>query len=186
MLSRQEPIPDTPVASGCAAAAIILAGEGEALKVCFIKRADREGDPWSGHMALPGGRTSETDLTVQRTAEREVEEEIGLNLSPELLIGRLPDLPILRFGTDTGFVLSIFVYYLGPVLSPLVPNHEVAEAFWIDLDYLWDLEHRSCFDAVYGDRHVTAPAIRVGENLIWGLTFRVLELFGQKISIPLN
>ena len=40
-----------------AAVALILRDPGDAsLEFLLIKRADYEGDPWSGHVALPGGR----------------------------------------------------------------------------------------------------------------------------------
>jgi 8-oxo-dGTP pyrophosphatase MutT (NUDIX family) len=38
-----------------AAVALIVRGDVD-LEVLLIKRARREGDLWSGHMALPGGR----------------------------------------------------------------------------------------------------------------------------------
>ena len=185
MLARQEPIPAAPAKTGCAAVALILAGEGTSLKVCFIKRADRDGDPWSGNMALPGGRTSEEDIDIQSTAEREVEEEVGVKLNHELMIGRLKDLPISRLGIDTGLLLSTFVYYIGPHPTSLVPNDEVAAAFWIDVDHLWDARNRTHFDIVYRGQQLTFPAIRYDDNLIWGLTFRVLQLFAEKIGLSL-
>jgi 8-oxo-dGTP pyrophosphatase MutT (NUDIX family) len=184
-LALQEPIPAASAKPGCAAVALILAGEGTDLKLCFIKRADRDGDPWSGNMALPGGRTCEADSDIQSTAEREVEEEVGVKLDHESLIGRLPDLPISRLGIDTRLVLSTFVYYIGPHPTVLAPNHEVAAAFWIDLDHLWDARNRTHFDTVYRGQQLAFPAIRHGDNLIWGLTFRVLILFGEKTGRPL-
>jgi len=40
------------------------------LSVLMIKRADREGDPWSGHMAFPGGRKDRGDSNTLVTAKR--------------------------------------------------------------------------------------------------------------------
>ncbi|MEP6687797.1 MAG: NUDIX domain-containing protein, partial [Gemmatimonadales bacterium] len=59
--------------------------------VLLIRRADRAGDPWSGHMALPGGRREETDPDLVATAVRETFEEVGLSLAPADLLGSLDD-----------------------------------------------------------------------------------------------
>ena len=68
----------------------VRAGE---LHILMIKRADREGDPWSGHMAFPGGRMDKADAHGYAVAVRETEEEVGLSLGPlDQCIGRLSDL----------------------------------------------------------------------------------------------
>ena len=41
-----------------AAVALVLAGVGNDLSLCAIRRAEHPLDPWSGHMALPGGRAA--------------------------------------------------------------------------------------------------------------------------------
>lgn len=60
-----------------AVAMILQVREGE-LHILMIKRAEREGDPWSGHMAFPGGRMDKADAHGFAVAVRETEEEIGL------------------------------------------------------------------------------------------------------------
>jgi hypothetical protein len=64
--------------------------EPPTLEALFIKRATHEHDPWSGHMAFPGGRHERGDLTLLRTAMRETEEEVGLDLSTAELLGAPP------------------------------------------------------------------------------------------------
>ena len=72
-----------------AAVAVILAPDPDAL--LLIRRAERAGDPWSGHMALPGGRQEPTEPDLFTTAVRETAEEVGLTLGRRNLIGALDD-----------------------------------------------------------------------------------------------
>ncbi len=60
-----------------AVAMILQVREGE-LHILMIKRAEREGDPWSGHMAFPGGRMDKADAHGYAVAVRETAEEVGL------------------------------------------------------------------------------------------------------------
>ena len=56
----------------------------------LIRRAEREGDPWSGHMAFPGGHIEAGESPLE-AAIRETEEEVGLSLTRHsTLLGPLP------------------------------------------------------------------------------------------------
>ncbi len=75
-----------------AVAMVLKLIDGE-LHILMIKRAEREGDPWSGHMAFPGGRMDPGDANGFSVAVRETEEEVGLTLgSEDLCIGRLSEI----------------------------------------------------------------------------------------------
>ncbi|MDP6186793.1 MAG: NUDIX domain-containing protein, partial [Pseudomonadales bacterium] len=58
----------------------------------FIQRANRDGDPWSGQMAFPGGHREAEDPSLLAAAMRETHEEIGVQLHSSHCIGRLNDL----------------------------------------------------------------------------------------------
>ena len=62
------------------AVALVLRERDDQLEVLMIKRAERDGDPWSGHMAFPGGRMDADDLTGIRTAYRETLEELNIDV----------------------------------------------------------------------------------------------------------
>lgn len=61
-------------------------------EVVFIKRAARQGDRWTSHVALPGGKRDPEDEDDKAVAIRETSEEIGLDLtsSDALFVGNLP------------------------------------------------------------------------------------------------
>jgi 8-oxo-dGTP pyrophosphatase MutT (NUDIX family) len=172
-----------------AAVALVLAGTGDELSLCAIRRAEHPLDPWSGHMALPGGRSSPEDPSPRAVAERETLEEVGLALTEEHWIGPLSDV-LVRLGggrdrDDRRMILSPFVYYLGEELAPFSPSEEVAEAYWIPLAHLWDPRNASHLEWEREGARLLYPAIRFRDASIWGLTFRVLTLFSDVLDTPL-
>jgi 8-oxo-dGTP pyrophosphatase MutT (NUDIX family) len=185
-LTRHEPHirPFVPVRDH-AAVAMILAGAPEALSLCFIRRAERHGDPWSGHYAFPGGRAHPQDPTARAVAERETDEEVGLRLREEHLLGPLSEMPVRLGGVDTGMTLSPFVYYLGERHAPLRLNGEVAAAYWVPLAHLWDADNGTHLELERSGTQVHYPAIRYRDYVIWGLTFRVLTFFSDVLDDPL-
>jgi 8-oxo-dGTP pyrophosphatase MutT (NUDIX family) len=168
-----------------AAVALVLAGPEDDLSLCAILRAEHPLDPWSGHMALPGGRASAEDSGPRAVAERETLEEVGVALNESHWIGPLSHVLVRLGGGDRRMVLSPFVYYLGEDLAPFAISDEVAEAYWIPLSHLWDPRNASRFEWQRGDAKLLYPAIRFGGSAIWGLTFRVLTLFSDVLDAPL-
>jgi 8-oxo-dGTP pyrophosphatase MutT (NUDIX family) len=167
-----------------AAVALVLGGVGDDLSLCAIRRAEHPLDPWSGHMALPGGRASAEDSGPRAVAERETLEEVGLALDESHWIGALSHM-LIHLGGERRMVLSPFVYYLGEELSPFNTSDEVAEAYWIPLAHLWDPRNASRHEWERGGARLLYPAIRFRDSAIWGLTFRVLTLFSDVLDAPL-
>jgi 8-oxo-dGTP pyrophosphatase MutT (NUDIX family) len=170
-----------------ASVAMVLRGASRDTEVLLIERARREGDPWSGHMAFPGGRLEASDPHSRGAAERETLEEVGLALSRANQLGRLDDLEGHHRGGAAGMVISAYVYHL---LAPaaLVKNHEVEEAFWVPLRLLRDESRHVEFPyAPAAGRRF--PGIVVGQperHVVWGLTYRFLEIFFDILDRPLR
>src|SRR5205085_11954415 len=62
-------------------------------ELLMIKRAEAEGDPWSGHVACPGGRMDPGDHDLEQTAIRETWEETGVDLARDgQILGALDDI----------------------------------------------------------------------------------------------
>ncbi len=81
----------------------------------------------AGQWALPGGRMEDGE-TPEETALRELAEEVGLDLSPKAVIGRLDD-----YITHSGFVITPVVVW-GGTQKDLTPNpSEVASIHRIPL-----------------------------------------------------
>jgi 8-oxo-dGTP pyrophosphatase MutT (NUDIX family) len=168
-----------------ASVALVLAGPEDDLALCAIRRAEHPSDPWSGHMALPGGRADAADSGPLAAAERETREEVGLVLAAHHRLGALSQVPVRLGGGGRQMVLSPFVFHLGAGLPAFVLSDEVAEAFWIPLSYLWDPRNAGRFTWKRDGANLLYPAIRFGDTAIWGLTFRVLTLFSDVLDAPL-
>jgi 8-oxo-dGTP pyrophosphatase MutT (NUDIX family) len=169
-----------------AAVAMVLREVEGAPHVLFIERARHDGDPWSGHMAFPGGRVDPGDPGPLAAAFRETQEEVGLDLSGAQLLGRLDDLHGHRGAGVPRLVISAFVYRLDSAEPPpLTINYEVEEAFWFPVRDL--LEPRN--HVLYPARDALEfPGIQVGEpdrHIVWGLTYSFLESFFEVLGRPL-
>lgn len=164
-----------------AAVAMILApGETEGAEVLFIRRAELDGDPWSGHMAFPGGRQSAADADLIETARRETREETGMEISREDVVGRLddlypssPDLPPI--------VIAPFVVWI-PEQAEIEPNHEIAGHVWVPFGALSDPVHRSSFTLHRDDRTRIFETIEYEGHTIWGLTFNIVSQFVMALA----
>ncbi|MBL7646972.1 MAG: CoA pyrophosphatase [Candidatus Hydrogenedentes bacterium] len=162
-----------------AVAMVLRHGEDGALEVLFMQRATREDDPWSGQMAFPGGHVDADDPSVEAAARRETLEEVGLALTPDMLLGRLSDVVGGRLRT---FELAVcpLVYYC-PDPGELVHNHEVSATVWVPLAYLGDGRNISSY---YYEQQAFS-GFSYGPYTIWGLTYRILAQFMGIFGIAL-
>ncbi len=164
-----------------AAVAMIFGDGPEGLELCFIRRAERAGDPWSGQVAFPGGRASADDADAGAVAERETWEEIGLRLARQQCIGGLPMRAVQANTLRAGLSLWPFLYYVGdaghPVATPRIPE-EVASVFWVPINHLFDVN--AVTEIIYPPTSgASFPGIKFDRHVIWGLTLRVLKNFAD-------
>lgn len=172
-----------------AVAMILQVRKGE-LHILMIKRADREGDPWSGHMAFPGGRMDPDDAHGFAVAIRETSEEVGLQLGPEdRCIGRLSELNARpRRRTSLGMAVSPFVFKLEREVE-FTPNYEVAEVVWVPLEFLLDSANREKMTWDYKGVNIPMPCYMYQGRRIWGLSLMMLDelmdvIEGKKVGRP--
>lgn len=169
---------EPPADHGLPAAAVaVLLRPGEAgVELLLIRRAERAGDPWSGHMALPGGREQPEDPHPPATAARETREEVGIEAAAGRLLGALePVWP--RSARAPSILVRPFVFAVPGAPEP-VPNHEVDAAFWLPLRELREpgavTEHLLELEGVGPTRF---PAFGWRGHVVWGLTHRILTDF---------
>ena len=165
--------------------ALVLAGEAADLSLCLILRAEHERDRWSGHVALPGGHVDAVDPSPQEAAIRETREEVGLRLERARCLGALDVQRINRYGRPTDMWLSPYVFHLGETLESLAPNHEVADAFWVPLRHLLDPRNAGYRAASREGAPYDYPAILYRGHHIWGLTYRVLTVFFERLQLQI-
>jgi len=166
-----------------AAVAAILREHSGTTEVLLLRRAEHESDPWSGHMAFPGGRRDPSDPDLLFTVVRETQEEIGLRLTPETeLIGRLDDLPAVVRGRRVGLVIAPFVFAVtgDPTLQP--NPGEVDEVLWTPLAPLLAGDHDTTFAWEFEGRKIELPGYDVEGRIVWGLTHRMLGALFDVIS----
>lgn len=142
-------------------------------ELLFIKRAIVERDPWSGHIAFPGGRIEPGDDTLEDTAVRETMEELALDLSGGHLLGRLDDLAP-RSRSLPPIVVRPFVAVVAADVT-FVPSREVAATFWVPLSVLRHPDTQGEHVMEINGVRARFPAYRVEEHLVWGLTERVVR-----------
>lgn len=158
-----------------AAVALLLRPRSE-LELLLIKRAEHELDPWSGHMALPGGRREGHDPDLLGTALREAQEEIGVAVPREAHLGTLDEVGP-RTPRLPPIVIAPFVFVVPPDASASPDPAEVEAALWVPLRALFDEAAADELILELEGGRLTFPAIRYQQHIIWGLTHRILEQF---------
>lgn len=164
-----------------AAVAAVLRPGPDAGEILFIRRAEREGDPWSGHMAFPGGRRDTADPTLLSTAIRETNEELALDLGRHGdLVARLPGVQAMSKSKALDLVVVPFVFVVRGNVA-LTPNEEVAETLWAPLGPLLRGEGRKPFPYDWNGVIYQLPSFEIEGRIVWGLTHRMLESLSEVV-----
>lgn len=185
--STGAPRVDVKPAKMRASVALVLREVGSDLEALFIRRAEHDEDPWSGHLAFPGGRLDAEDATARDAAERETVEELGLDLRDTTMarcLGRLDDV----LGHAESIRVSAYVYGISGNPS-LRPNQEVRDAFWTPLNHCTDPGRQSVREFSYLDVMRPLPTLRLLEDeeapVLWGITYKFMDDFMTTIGRPI-
>ncbi len=159
-------------ALGHAAVALILRENAELL---IIRRAEQPADPWSGHLGFPGGRMESFDASPERTAVRETEEELGIELDRcARRIGALSELRARSLNERLPLSIFPFVYELLEPVAFRENGEEVAKACWVPLRYFADQANRKMMQHPRDSRH-WLPCYSLGGRAFWGMSLAMLD-----------
>jgi 8-oxo-dGTP pyrophosphatase MutT (NUDIX family) len=171
-LTERTPLRADPTGRTEAAVAIVLAPTADGLlDMLLIKRAEMEGDPWSGQIAFPGGRRDAADASLLDTARRETHEELGVELPDHSLLGVLDDLAPVT-STLPPIIVRPFVFGV-PERPEVTLSSEVSLHIWTSLGGLPRLAGDA--DVDIRGRSLRMPAYLIGDHVVWGMTHRIIK-----------
>lgn len=183
-LARASPlaVPDAPGQRRAAVALVLRPGDapgGPGVEALFVQRAEVERDPWSGHMALPGGRSEPADGSLLETARRETWEETGLELAATDFLGRLGDIHPRSRELPSIAVTPFVAWYAGG--AAVRGNREIRDHVWIPLRALRDPSRRGSLALRRGETTRRFETIEYDGYTIWGLTFEIVREFLERL-----
>ncbi len=167
LAERDEPYKEAAVAL------VLVPRSHHDAELLLIRRATREGDPWSAQVGLPGGRLSPGDRSLEDAALRETLEEVGIDLRRVgHVVGALDELrprtPVLPPIIVRPFVAMV------EAAPALTLSDEVAEARWVRLGDLFRPAARVRTEVMVRDRRMQVEAYQLADFTIWGMTERIL------------
>ena len=158
---------------------IVLRGSATLVPdVLFIERAVREGDPWSGQVALPGGRRDVGEGDLLATAVRETMEETGLDLATH---GEVFG-PLDEFRPRTPVLPPVIVRpYVARIDRGVVvaQSDEVSSHFWVPLDALFNPANTRPTRVQGRGVSMWRDAIHYEGKVIWGMTEIIVRTFQE-------
>ena len=159
-----------------AAVLVPLVQRDEGLHVILTRRTDHLSDH-AGQISFPGGRQEDHDNTLEETALRETEEEIGLARVHIELVGRLDD-----YYTVTGYQVTPVVGLITPPFDLAPDAHEVAEVFEVPMEFILEPRNQKLQTVTFEGVKRRYFAIPYREYYIWGATAGMLVNFSEVLK----
>mgnify|MGYP001211744311 FL=1 len=161
--------------AGRAAVAIMVREGSDATEMLMIRRATREGDPWSGHMGFPGGRRDPEGAPNFACALRETREEIGVDLSQwGTPLGELSDVNTGWRKDRPEMLVTPFIFQVGE-LPALTPNYEVDDVVWVPLHFLMNEANREPLEWDWKGKKMETDSYLYDSYRIWGLSLMMID-----------
>ena len=173
LANELKPVTDEREAN--AAVALLLEPVGEEdFSILLVKRAVQQGDPWSGQMALPGGKREPYDASLKSTVEREILEETGIGLTGSSFLGVLSPVHSVP---QRGLLVLPFVILLDNKPTIKLERSELVSYLWVSYEKILKSQGRATIPLV-GE----VSAYLVADVPVWGLTYRILSEFSKIVE----
>lgn len=149
---------------------ILLYPLDEQLVLVLTRRTEAVRDH-KGQISFPGGAKEPDDASLQETAIRETEEELGISLTEARILGELTSLYI----PASNYQIHPYVAYVAarPRFCPSLV--EVAELLEVPLASLLDRSLRRTEKWLLHGKEVEVPFFLLQGHKVWGATAMVLS-----------
>lgn len=158
-----------------AAVAVVEWSGPHGSSILLLRRASNPLDPWSGHMAFPGGKKEPSDDDLWATCLRETYEECGLLLHKDHLVGSLP---AMHAGRSIAHKVLVQPWHfkinadLAPQLT--LQGSEIAGFYWLPVTHFLDTQQHQL--RPLAPDYPPLPCLDLGEGaILWGFTYGVLQ-----------
>jgi 8-oxo-dGTP diphosphatase len=166
-----KPISDEQDAN--AAVALLLKPKRNDFDVLLVKRVKNPSDPWSGQMALPGGKREPKDASLKDTVMRETLEETGVELSQCRFLGVLN---AVRSEPKPDFKILPFVMLLTDEPQLKLNKTELETFIWVPYEEV--VQSKGTAEFSFGK----VPAYIFADAIVWGVTYKILSQFVQAVE----
>jgi len=162
--------PDNQGGQQPAAAVAVIRCVEPVPSILLVRRAQYDGDPWSGHFAFPGGRKERRDLTIFHTCLREVREETAIDLSGAAVRQTLSPSRAGR-SQDAAILVQPYVFELSRRPPVVLAAREVESYVWLEMSAFCERANHRVIEVMPGR---IRPVYPLEDYYIWGFTYGVL------------
>jgi 8-oxo-dGTP diphosphatase len=157
-----------------AAVALLLKAKRNDFDLLLVKRVENPSDPWSGQMALPGGKREPKDASLKGTVMRETLEETGITLGQCRFLGVLS---AVRSEPKPDFSILPFVVLLEGEPKLKLNRAELETFMWVPYEEVVQSKAKVKFS--FGK----APAYVFADAIVWGVTYKILSEFVEAVEV---
>ena len=147
-----------------AAVLILVIKRNNNLTVIFTKRNNKLKNH-AGQISFPGGKMDISDISIENTARRETMEEIGLNIKPREILGKMS-----TWETRTGFLITPVLGFISDPPKMRKNISEVEEIFEVPINYLMNPKNHKIEKRRFEKKSYEFFAIQYLDYYIWGAT----------------
>lgn len=155
---------------------LIFPNEHNEPSVIFMKRPSYDGHH-SGQVSFPGGKFENIDNSLEDTAIRETQEEIGIDKKDIQIIGKLTELYI----PVSGFIVHPYVAWSERQLEFKTDKNEVDYLISISIEKILQLPVSETFWD-FNNTKIRVPYFNIQNETVWGATSMILNEFIEVLN----